>query len=272
MTNVIEAASKSQVSSFLKHDIWAGAKRWRLWSRMSRNELQQRYKRSWLGLGWIALSFILFTSVKVFIFGALSPGAISYYACFMAIGYAIFRLISSCVVAGSSIFVASQNWIKSEPLPLSVYLFKLLSTNFTTFAFAAAPTLVLCIWYKEYSWAAAFSFIPVMVIYAINGFWISALCGFLCARYRDLLHFITTAMQILYFVTPILWIPPETGQRATFAKINPVTHYVEIMRQPMLDGTIPWFSWQIVMAITCIGCLAALLVFAKKRSQLIYWL
>ncbi len=253
-------------------DLVKGATHWRLWTVMAWHGLRQRYKRSWLGLGWIALSFALFSGVKIFVFGALSDKPIAYFAGFLVIGYLIFRLIVNFVTGGAAVFVSATSWIKSEPLPLSVHIYKLMTNNLIVFAYSAVPALLFCVYFGVLNWSGLFVLPIVLIVYAINGLWISALMGVICVRHRDILHFVGTVMQIFYFVTPILWVPPETGPRALIANINPLTHYIAIFRTPILDGTIPWESWKWVAICTIVGAVVSFIVFMRSRRQIVFWL
>jgi ABC-2 type transport system permease protein len=46
---------------------------------------------------------------------------------------------------------------------------------------------------------------------------------------------------------------------------------VEILRQPMLGQPIAWRHWFVVIAITVVGCAAALVFLRNYRSRVAYW-
>ena len=96
--------------------------------------------------------------------------------------------------------------------------------------------------------------------------------GVLSARYRDIMHFSSTVMQIAYFLTPVLWVVPEEGPRALAAQINPFTHFIAILREPIMDGTVPVESWWVVLGCTVALMLLALVFFAMSRRKIIFWL
>ncbi|GAB5459478.1 MAG: hypothetical protein Hens3KO_25080 [Henriciella sp.] len=210
--------------------------------------------------------------VKVFVFGAISGASIGYYAAHLTMGYLIYRLIANGVIGGSGVFVGAQNWIKAEPLPLSVHVYKTMMNNFFIFLLSAIPAISICAYFQVYHFAALQWLVPALLIYAINTIWIGLLFGIISARYRDIMHFSTTAMQVLYFLSPVLWIPPEEGIRALAAKLNPITHYLAILRQPMIDGTVPYYSWGVVMSCTGIGLVFTFALFAFARRRLVFWL
>lgn len=253
-------------------DISAGASRWRLWLNLAWHDLRVRYRRTWLGLWWVALSFALFAGVKIVIFGPLASRPIGEYAASLALGFLVFRFIANSITGGSSVFVGAQKWIHSEPLPLSLHVFKLTAMNLMVLGFASMAAFAICLGFGVYH-AAVLPAIPAaLLVYAINGLWVSVLIGALCARHRDVLHLVGTIVQVSYFATPILWIPPETGFRAKVALYNPLTHYIAILREPMLDGTVPALSWMIVGGVTVSGLVVTLLVFRFVRQRIIFWI
>jgi ABC-type polysaccharide/polyol phosphate export permease len=253
-------------------DISDGMRRWRLWSALAWHYLRQRYKRTWIGLGWIAVSFAMFMVAKIFVFGAMVTESIGYYSAHLTLGYLIFRLVTNAVNGSSSVFVGSRTWISSEALPLSVYVYQLMTNNFMIFALTAIPAFGICVWSGSCHVVGLIWLLPALAIYAINTIAVGLFIGVISARYRDMMHFSSTLMQIAYFLTPVLWVPPETGPRAIAAKVNPFTHYIAILRDPVLDNTVPYQSWLIVLGCTAALILLALAFFAVSRRKIIFWL
>lgn len=266
----INAAKHPLKATFF--DLLEGFLMWRLWINIAWHGLHQRYKRTWIGMGWIGLSFALFIIVKISIFGPLSNKPIEFYAVNLGVGFLAFRFISNSIVGGGSLFVGSQNWIKSEPLPLSVHIYKLVLNNLIIFFFSGVPVVVLCLFFGVINVNFLLSFPIVIAVYAINAAWVATIMGIICARFRDILHFTGTVMQMLYFATPILWVAPETGFRAKVALYNPLTHYISIFREPILSGSVPLQSWLIVGVITVCGLVLTFFTFARSRLKLIFWL
>ncbi len=253
-------------------DLTLGIKHWRIYVSLAWHGLLLRYKRSWLSMAWISIAFGLFALVKIAIFGTLTDTPIAFFAGYLALGYLGWRVISNFVVGGSNVFIGAQNWIKSERLPISIHLFKLVVNNFITMGFHLIPAVAICVYFgmmtKEFFYSLPF----VVVIFALNGIWVSSIVGIVCARFRDVMHLLVTIVQVLYFATPILWVPSGDGIKATVAKYNPLTYYLSILRDPAIEGTIPWHSWQLVGMFTCAGLVLSFFVFVYSRKNVIYWL
>lgn len=274
MTTTVEDPTLRKRNIFVEaaSDIFRGAAFWRLWTAMAWHSLRQRYKRTWIGIGWIGVSYAIFMSVKIFIFGSVMSDNLSYYAAHVCIGYLIFRLIANAVTGSSSVFVSAQTWIKSEPLPISVHVYQMMMNNLIIFMIMAIPAIAISTFFGIYNVEGAIWLLPALAMYGVTTVCVGLLLGVIAARYRDLMHFSATVMQVAYFLSPVLWIPPESGPRAWVAMVNPFTHYIAILRQPMVDGTAPGLSWAICGMLTGALLILALIFFTTSRRKLIFWL
>jgi ABC-type polysaccharide/polyol phosphate export permease len=253
-------------------DLLKGFAFWRLWNLLAWNTLNLRFKRSWLGLWWISLSFAVFAIVKIFIFGPVMREEIAFFGPFLVIGFLFYRFASNFIIGGSSVFINAASWIKSEKLPVSVHLYRLISHNLILFTLTAIPSIFICLFLRTFNPLILFILPLVILTYVVNGLCVSIILGVICTRYRDLMHLITTVMQVMFFITPILWVPPETGLRALVANVNPFTHYINIVRDTALHNEIPTQSWLIVGIITISLIFISFYMFTKARQKIVYWL
>ena len=93
----------------------------------------------------------------------------------------------------------------------------------------------------------------------------------LTSRFRDIPPIVTSLVQILFFVSPILWKPEQVPARAVFVDGNPFFHLLNIVRQPLLGELPALSSWAFSLALTFAGLLLAGLCFVRFRSRIAYW-
>jgi len=138
--------------------------------------------------------------------------------------------------------------------------------------------IMLLIFPKPLGWGSLMA-IPAFGLLVINGAWAALFLGMASARFRDLNPIIGSVVQLVFFVTPIVWIyedflksdNPAIAQRARWAEINPFLHFVEIIRRPMLGQSNVWHSWVVVLAITAIGWAVTLWALRRYRARVAYW-
>jgi ABC-type polysaccharide/polyol phosphate export permease len=101
---------------------------------------------------------------------------------------------------------------------------------------------------------------------------VGLLLGLICTRYRDVPQLIVSLLQVLFFVTPIMWVPELLGARAYFVNFNPGYHIVELIRAPLLGKAPSAITWLFVAGMTVLGGSGTFLVFRRYRNRISFWL
>jgi len=254
-------------------DLGQGWKQRPLWGYLGWQDIKQRYRRSVLGPLWISISMGVIATAMGILYGALFGEEITTFLPYVATGLLIWNFISGCILEGSEVFIANEGLIRFLPAPLSLHVYRLVwrQTLFFLHNLVIWGILVI-IFPQSLSWTV-FLAIPAFVLLVLNGAWIAVLSGIIATRFRDIPPIIASVTQLLFFMTPIVWSYERfrSNPLATYVELNPVLHYVEIIRQPLLGLPIAWHHWYVVGAITLVGCLAALVCMRNYRSRVAYW-
>ncbi len=243
-----------------------------VWRVFAWDEIQNRYRRSALGIGWIAIAYLIFVLGIALFFGPFSGRRSEGFLQYVAVGYAGFAFLVGNLTDGCAVFTSAANWIKSAPLPYSIYIYKSIARSLFPFAIqisVALGVLLLTGWRPTFH---LFMVLPALLAYLVNAVWIQLTLGLVAARYRDLKHLVAAVQRILLFATPILWVYEErSGWAQRIATANPLTHFLEIFRAPILGEPVSLFSWGYVLIATCVGWLIALTAATFMRRRLPFW-
>jgi len=79
-------------------------------------------------------------------------------------------------------------------------------------------------------------------------------------------------MQFLMFVTPVFWLPDKLPPKARLLLLNPFAQLLDVVRGPLLDRTPPPAVWASILGWTVLNVAVAAILYARKRSQVVYWL
>ena len=156
-------------------------------------------------------------------------------------------------------------------LALVVFLLQAVYRNILGFAFILLVMAVATLWKSEPWRLPALTALGALVAYLVTSVWLSAILAPLCARYRDLYHMMQTGMRLIFFATPILWMPAASGRLAMIANANPLSHFVAIFRDPLMYNRVPMDSWRIVVAINIVGLLGGIVAYAATRRRVAHW-
>lgn len=199
-------------------------------------DVRHRYKRSAIGPFWLTASMGIMIATMGVIFGKIFHTPLKEFLPFLAVGIVLWGFISTSMTESCAGFALSSALIKQLPLPLFLYIARVLWRNMLVLAhnIAIFPIILLCVG-KMPSWMILIS-IPGFLLFLINLSWISLLLGILCARYRDLVQLINSIMQIIFYATPIMWMPDKLsqGKGVDLINFNPLYHLISIVRSPLL--------------------------------------
>ena len=258
-------------------DLGQGWRQRPLWGYLGWQDIKQRYRRSVLGPLWISISMGVVATAMGILYGALFGADITTFLPYVATGLLIWRFVEGCVLEGSEVFIANEGLIKFLPAPLSLHVYRLVWRQTLFFVHNLVIWGVLMIIFPQpLGWSLLLA-VPAFVLLVINGAWIAVLAGIIATRFRDIPPIIASLTQLLFFMTPIVWQydtllrNPAVAERARLAEINPVMHFVEILRQPLLGQPIVGRHWAVVGVITVVGCAAALVCMRNYRSRVAYW-
>lgn len=252
-------------------DVAQGFLRFELWSSLAQDDLRQRYRRTVFGLAWLTFSYLVFITAKIFIFGALNPAPLAWFAAYVTVGFLVWQLLNSFVVDGCTSLINSETWVKGVQLPYSTYFFESIWRDLIIFAYSAVVAAVILVLTGHIPGWAALSVPPALLLIVVNGLFLHMLLGVICLRYRDVAQIVQTAMRVLFFLTPLVWTPDQVGALADFLVWNPFTYLIDIVRTPLLDYRIPYASWGVSLGMTAgLGALS-FVVFAMFRNRLAVW-
>jgi ABC-2 type transport system permease protein len=258
-------------------DLVEGWRQRQLWGHLGWQDIKQRYRRSVLGPLWITISMAVTAVALGVLYAGLFGNDLSVQLPYILVGFIVWTFISGCISEGSEVFIANEGLIKQLPAPLSVHVYRLvwrqlLFLGHNLIVYAA----MLVIFPQPLGWASLTAF-PALVLLAVNGVWVALLLGIVTTRFRDIAPIIQSIVQLLFFLTPIVWIYDDllknaaVAGRARLVEFNPLLHFLEIIRQPMLGQDQHLRHWVVVLVITVIGWALTMVALRRYRSRVAYW-
>jgi ABC-type polysaccharide/polyol phosphate export permease len=227
------AGPRTQAQAAL-HDVREGLRRWELWVTMGWYDVRQHYRRSVLGPFWLTLSMAILVSALGYLYGGLFGYSLKDYLPYLALGLIFWGLISSFMIEGCTVFTAAAPFIHQVSAPLSIYVFRLLWRNVIILGHNILVYVGIAIGFGIWPGAVGLLSFPGLTILCLNGVSVSFLLGVLTARFRDIPPIVMSVVQILFFISPILWKPEQVPAKAIVVSSNPFFHLLNIVRQPLL--------------------------------------
>ena len=255
-------------------DVAAAIKRHALITLLAWQDIRQRYRRSALGPFWLTLSMSVMIGAIGLVFSQVFKSPAQDFLPFIAIGIILWTFISNIIIEGCTGFIVAENIIKQLPIPLFVHILRMVWRNILILGHNIVIfPIVLLIVGKPLGLVALLS-IPGFILATINLTWVALILATICTRYRDMPQMVASLIQVMFYLTPIIWMPKTVSAHVSgyLLDLNPVFHLVEIMRAPLLGAMPTATNWLVSIAMAMVGSLLALAFYGNYRRRIPYWL
>lgn len=244
------------------------------WGTLSLMDISLRYRRTVIGPLWITLTLTATIISVGTVYAGLFKQDISTFLPSFAIGLIFWTLIASIVQEGSGIFVMSGPLIKAVPAPLIVHILQMMARNLIIFVHHIVLVLGIYLFMPwPVTWRLALV-LPGFLIMLLTLFGAATSLAILCVRYRDIGTGIASALQFVFFLTPIIW-TVDAVKGTSFQwllYVNPFATLLELVRNPLLSQATEPGQW-LLGAIYAIGMsIVGLHFYSRYRNRVAYWL
>jgi ABC-2 type transport system permease protein/lipopolysaccharide transport system permease protein len=253
------------------NDIVRGWQRRQLWGTIGFHDVRKKYRRSVIGPFWITISMGVMVAALGLLYGSIFKQDLSEYLPYLSSGFVVWGLISGLILDGTRTFIDAEPMIRQITAPVSVYVYRTVWSNLITFAHNIWIFLAVAVWFGIYPGAAVLLVIPALGLLLVNGMWVGLLLGLFGVRFRDVPLIVGSVVQVMFFITPIIWKPEMLPGRALILDLNPFYHFVEIVRGPLLGQPPSLENWVFALLVTLAGWLVAMFFYAAYRWRIPYW-
>ena len=259
----IAKAKQDLLGSFFSYDIWMT---------LGWLDIRQRYRRSALGPWWITLSLAITVLAMGILYAKLFKQDIHTYLPFLAVGMLFWTLISSLLTDGTKVFTEAEGIIKQIPLPFGIHVLRMLWRHLIVFFHNMIVVVVVLLVFGLSPGRNIVLFPLVVILIGLNGYWVGLVLGILGTRFRDIAQIVVSLVQILFFITPVMWSPSNIVHRLWIMEYNPLFHLLAIARNSLSQGAVPVGSWLVVLGMTLAGWILAFWLLVRYRGRIAYWL
>ncbi|WP_157959674.1 ABC transporter permease [Devosia submarina] len=253
-------------------DLVAGLRRPDLWWGLAVFDIRQRFKRSMLGPLWLTLSMGIMVLSLALVFGTLFQQDMTELMPHIAVGLIFWGLMTSTIIESCGAFTAAEGYIRNVPMPTSTHVLRVFARNIIIFGFNLVIYLGIWLLYLRSLNVNYLLFVPGLILLLANVAWFSTAMALICTRYRDIPQIISSAIQVIFFLTPVFWTVQNLPERPAFVHFNPFFHMLEVVRSPLLGAAPQAESWLVLILLLVIGIPFTLWLYRRVYARLAYWI
>ena len=217
-------------------------------------DVKVRYKQTIIGGLWAILQPFLTMIVFSFFFGTIlkiSSNGVP-YPIFSYSGLILWTYFTGAVTAASNSLIASSNLLTKVYFPRLIIPLSTTLLGLVDYTIAALLVSVLLIYFKITP-TSAIIFVPLITIITWFlasgiGFWLSAVN----VKYRDVRFAVPFFIQLLLFITPVIYPTSVAPRFKNLMMLNPMTGLIEAHRAMILNLPINSTSIMVSIFLTAI--------------------
>lgn len=250
--------------------------RYFLWY-MVKLELENKFRRSKLGILWTILNPFLLSVLMGVVFGVAFKMDVLTYMPYILSGILFWDMFSSGFGAGGLAIVSSGEFIRQCNYPMTLYTLKSALVYTITFLIAIFALLPWILVIYPQNIILGIVTLPVTVmIYFLVTWSATTIASYTNVQYRDYPMLIGLILQAIWYVSPVFFDENMFhGHRAltTWFNANPITHLLNLLRAPFLKGNIPSLEdYLISLAVVLLLAVWAWYINRKKERDVIFYL
>lgn len=230
-------------------------------------EAKAAYQGTRLGLLWLPLSTLIFTSMLALIFRHSDTMPIAEFFLYVLCGYTLWQFISDSISGSTDVIQKRFDFALHNNLTLFGLFAKLLVDRLFEYAVNVALLLlaivILAPGMLGVNLLLALPFLPVLIVTSLA---LAYIVNVITVFAPDFSAVIKTAVRFVFFASPVFWSPAErTDIRHLLATYNPVSYYLSLARQVFGVEPFSLSTWTIALGISAAICLAGAVAYSQTN-------
>jgi len=232
-------------------------------------DLKIRYKQTAIGAAWAIFQPFMTMVVFTIFFGTLAkmPSDGVPYPIFVYTGLLFWQFFSSALGDTSFCLVSNQSIVTKVYFPRLILPIASVMTKLVDFAVAAVILIGMMFYYGFHPNLIGVLLIPLLlVICFMTAVGLGLVLAAINVKYRDVRYILPYFLQMLMFLTPVIYPASIAGKYSWILAINPMTGVIQNARAALL-GTAPinWLLILISFSATLVLLSVGVIVFKKTE-------
>ena len=232
-----------------------------------------RYARTALGSFWLGISTLMTVLCLGFVYGTVfNVSNFMEYFIYLGFGLVIWTPISEAINQAPLIFLTNSNSLKNSTIKPIFFVCQEWAFQVQSFLQAFIMVFIVFIIFSPglviNLLAAPLHFLNLFVFI----FWLQLLISLLGTKYTDLFQLLPIVTNLLFLLSPILYVKKNLGSYSFIADFNPIYQVLRLLRNSIIYGQ----SYLQLGVLVFIGNLLMLLlsiyVYTRMERKVIFYL
>jgi lipopolysaccharide transport system permease protein len=241
------------------------------WRALAALDIRSKYRRTFLGPWWITVTNAITAVIMGLVAGRFLGADTKTYLPNFMVSITIWNFIASSLGESCFTMISAGGMIKAVNMPILIHVMRMVQRNLIIFLhnMAILPIIWLIFpWHIDLKILLCLPGLAIVYVFVVSA---SVIISMVCVRYRDVPPVVAAVLQLLFFVSPIIWQPSHTRGGELLVQINPIAYLLSITRNPVMGNAPDLTSWFGAIGVVALLTAAMIYIYSRYRSRVVYW-
>lgn len=228
-----------------------------------------KYKNSFLGVLWSFVNPLLQIAVYAIVFPLIMRNGQPHYTLFLCSALIPWTYFSTAIIRSSSTMIENGNIIKKVYFPREILPISVITSEAVNFVISTILIVIFAL-VEGVGLSRFLIFYPiVLIVQYVLLIGISFIVSSITVYVRDMQHIIGVLMQLLFYITPIVYNPESIpADFSWILKYNPMTYLISAYRSMFYLHQMPDMKPLLILLLIGIAiCIFGYLIFNKLQKK-----
>lgn len=212
----------------------AAIREYKVWSHLAARDLRVRYSQTRLGPWWSAVAQGALISGIAVAVALIAQDPVRDYLPRIAVSLLVWTFISNVMLESIELFTVERGLLLNTKIRELSLVIRVIWRQ-VLLSLYNLPVVVVCVLIGGTTPSPRLLLLPLALLVTGTGLVLPSLViAWLTLVRRDFAQMIPSIVQLLFFVSPVMWQTPSTGRLNLLSDINPIAWTLEAIRSLVL--------------------------------------
>jgi lipopolysaccharide transport system permease protein len=254
----------------VRHQIRFAWRMRRVWWFTATARTTARFVRTRLGSLWLGLTNMLTIAALSLVYGTVfRVDNFKEYAVYLGVGLVLWNAVASAIGTSPKLFEQNRSSLNNINLPPLFYVLEEWAFQLQTL-FQSVLIVLLCLSFIQPLLLLRFFTVslPALLNLVLYMFWVPLLVCLMGARFKDFYQLVPIALQLVFLLSPVIYMRSSLGTYAWLAYLNPIYPSISILRDSLITGHPLIQPSAIFLLVNSAGCYFSLWLLRRETRIL----
>lgn len=242
----------------------------RVWWFTATARTTARFARTKLGSFWLGLTNLLTIAVLALVYGTVfRVEDYKEYTVYLGVGLVLWNAVAGAIGTSPKLFEQNRDSLNNINLPPLFYVLEEWAFQLQTLLQSILLVLVgLSVFQPSLLWHLCTFALPGVLNFVLFLLWVPLLTCLVGARFKDFYQLVPIILQLVFLLSPILYMKSSLGRYQWVAAFNPIYQSFSHLRDAIINGQWATTPNAVFFVVNLLGIYLSLLLLRRESRIL----